>query len=446
MKKSIIAGSVVAVLALGYIGASWYTGNVIQKQFDEKIVQLTEKINTNKALFNLDIQYSDYNKGIFSTSFHLEVVELNSKEILFNDDVMIYHGPFPWNNIKSADFSPKMAVVYAQLSQQTNKELWQAAGNKPFATINIDVDYSQNTQLVINNEQLNYRDQSDRLIWQITPNTLFASIDNNYHDISLESQIAQLQLYNIYGQVVTFNKMDYTGHFSSQDYINFQGTQNITLENIAIQDDIQSEQIVNLNQVSVTASSEKQSDNQAHKWSLTANKIMLGQQDLGQGEIESSYSIKDDEIGNKTLNIALEKLRLQNQQGNLDAAFKLSLMGDSLAFDQLYEGNVSLMEANANLPLQPLTYLVAQIAKPNQPTPDEKDLLSAQQSIMLISQLLLANYPFAQVNMYEQDDTQNGISIDLYYSSEEKQARLKGQQVTPEQFWHKLEKNRLPRF
>ena len=99
MKKSIVAVGVIAVLAVGYVGISWHTGNMIESNIDRKINQFSQKVNQNLSGYNLAISYSDYQKNIFSTKMHV-TIKLSPKEMsgeqeneesstLFDDDITI---------------------------------------------------------------------------------------------------------------------------------------------------------------------------------------------------------------------------------------------------------------------------------------------------------------------------------------------------------------------
>lgn len=443
MKKSIIAGGIIVILAVGYVGASWYTGNVIQNQMDEKITTLTDKINSSNNLSKVEITYSDYDKGIFSTSLNLKIVDLNSEKTFFNNDVTIYHGPFPWSSIKSADFLPKMAAIYTQLSEQTSKELWQAAGNKPFTTLNLAIDYSENMHLTADNEPLDFQSEKSNLKMKTTKNTLVASVDKDLHNISFESKMDELQLTDTLNDSIKISNVNLTGNFSGTDVVDFKGTQNLTIGNIGIQ---KNDTDLTFNQVKVISTSAKNKNLQDNTLSLMSNQVTYGQEDLGQLEIQSKYSFATSEMGDDILDLSLDNLRLQTKQGDLSAIFKIKMIGDALNFNELTEDNVLFMEASSNLPLQQLAYLGAQLSNPDKKEPEEQDIQSTQQAIMMLSQMLLSNYSFVDVNMNNEDSAKNGIFVDLYYSKSENQARLKGQPVTLQQFWQAIAQNNAPQF
>jgi len=199
MKKTIIATSIIVILGAGYTIASWYTGSIIENNIDAKITQITNEINQYKNIPDVNIQYSDYQKGVFSTSFHLTVNSINlenNKTTIFDDMVTIYHGPFPWNEIKSANFSPKMAAFVYKTSKESNEKLWLAADNKPFMTLNSSIDYSENIKLTANNEPINYNDEETGTNLQTTKNTLSISIDNQLNNIVVKGDVNQLTFKN----------------------------------------------------------------------------------------------------------------------------------------------------------------------------------------------------------------------------------------------------------
>lgn len=185
MKKSIITIGIIAIL--GYVGSSWYTGNIIKNNIDKKIEQITQKINNDQDFFNMMIEYSDYQQSIFSTKLHLTVklapksLLIDDTKTLFNNDITIHHGPFPITALSEGKFTPQMAWVEYAMSETLSPELWQLAGNQPFITANIGMNYQGDLSIKLANKALNLVDSDsgkNTEIWRFIGGSLEVSDGN----------------------------------------------------------------------------------------------------------------------------------------------------------------------------------------------------------------------------------------------------------------------------
>jgi len=459
MKKTIIATSIIVILGAGYTIASWYTGSIIENNIDAKITQITNEINQYKNIPDVNIQYSDYQKGVFSTSFHLTVNSINlenNKTTIFDDMVTIYHGPFPWNEIKSANFSPKMAAFVYKTSKESNEKLWLAADNKPFMTLNSSIDYSENIKLTANNEPINYNDEETGTNLQTTKNTLSISIDNQLNNIVVKGDVNQLTFKNQTNNIEIKNLIFSNKVFKQSD-LSYQAEGQFSIEDGIIGNILSNSDsnCLKLNQLAININATEQNKKLTGTISASINSLIFGQQDIGKGEMLANYTFPtnydlipdtNDESRVNNWFVKLNKLLWKNQQGNLNASFALNIADNHIALNELDEDNLILAEANMHLPLKPLAYLIAQISTYNKSMPDSNDIESATKSIVLISNILLKNSPIIDFNYDPIDGIENGISVDLYYSKNENQARLKGKTVTTSEFWQALNDNKLPHF
>ncbi|QIQ22081.1 YdgA family protein [Zophobihabitans entericus] len=174
MKKSVIAIGVIAVLGCAWIGASWYTGNMIEEKIDRKLNQFETVVNSQQNYFDLQLSYTDYEKGVFSTSFHLkaEIIKPRTEaeiyegffepssipinKVIFDDTVTIYHGPFPLNRLKSFSLMPKLAGA-----EYTIKQDETVSNLEPQLIAGLVVDYSENMELNVNSQPLVYNKEKD---------------------------------------------------------------------------------------------------------------------------------------------------------------------------------------------------------------------------------------------------------------------------------------------
>jgi uncharacterized protein YdgA (DUF945 family) len=178
IKKSIITTAIIAVLGSGYIGASWHTGNMIEANIDNKIQQITKQVDNYQNLFNVVIEYSDYQKAIFSTQLHLTIklvpkdtdlqLEQDKKQAekkqeettIFNDEITIHHGPFPMMALAEGKFTPQIAWINYAMPEKSAPELWKLAGNQSFITANMGISYHEYLTIKLTNKALKLTDSA----------------------------------------------------------------------------------------------------------------------------------------------------------------------------------------------------------------------------------------------------------------------------------------------
>lgn len=148
MKKSKLAVGVVAILGLSYVGIAWHTGNVIEKELDSSLKTICQQMNSAQDLFELQIAHDNDEKGIFSTKTHIKISinndEVSEPIIIYDDDIIIHHGPFPLAALKDGKLTPQQAWVEYQNSEQFNPALWQRVGNQPFIKGHVGLSYFDN--------------------------------------------------------------------------------------------------------------------------------------------------------------------------------------------------------------------------------------------------------------------------------------------------------------
>ena len=164
MKKSTLAIGVIGILGLSYVGIAWHTGNVIEDELDNTLKNLTKQANSLQDYFELKIIHSDDKKGIFSTKSHIKITAepLNGSEssiTLYDDDIVIHHGPFPIAALKQGTFSPQMASIEYQATQQSNPDLWKLAGNQPFVNGHINLSYSDDMTINLTTKPIVFTDE-----------------------------------------------------------------------------------------------------------------------------------------------------------------------------------------------------------------------------------------------------------------------------------------------
>lgn len=459
MKKSIIGLGIVIILAASYTGASWYTGNVIANNIDDSIQQ----INSNSLFANTSLQYSDYHQGIFSTSFRLQIKltnHLDDSQPIFNDIITIYHGPLPWSELKSGHFSPAMAAVTLSTTKDSNEALWAAAGNHPFITLNSTISYNGSIDISIRNPPINYIDEQAEISLQTGANQFTVSADKELSNIAINGQINQFlykdSLYNI--KLVSKN-LNYSGQLANIPSLTSKISQTIAIEQLSIDNTIDgdidfehiSDNALTVNNLNISADTNENTLPVNGKLAISIDDASFGQQNLGKGEILTSFNIPLINLSQLNIpqesTIQLNKLLWQTGQGNISADFVLKLQGNIITeASQLDEDSLILAQIKANLPFNTLAYLLAQIDNPDKSLPDEVDISKASQFIKLYTNLFLINSPIIGVHNNDNDSNENSLYIDMFYSKVKKQAKLNGHEVSLGQFWYALSHNKLPQF
>ncbi|MFQ0991241.1 DUF945 family protein [Gilliamella apicola] len=222
MKKSIIATGVIAILALGYIGTSMYTGNLIEENLDTNLAEFTQQFNSNQQFFNLKISHSNDEKGIFSTKTHLKVTLTQKKQIinnddsvivLYDDDATIYHGPFPLTALANGSFSPQLAWLAFAITENTNPTLWKLAGNKPYISGHAGVGYSDylTVKLATESIKLTHSDFDlieDDGVFELGKWNIVFEKQNNESDLTMQASLDKLNLVIDPNNVISFNGLN----------------------------------------------------------------------------------------------------------------------------------------------------------------------------------------------------------------------------------------------
>ncbi|RKS87504.1 uncharacterized protein DUF945 [Orbus hercynius] len=449
MKKGMIALAIIIILIIGYIVASWYTGNMIQNQFERKITQLQEKINQNPYLLNVEFQYDDYKKGIFSTSFHIKVNNPKTHHTLVDDVVIIYHGPLPWSELKAGRFLPKMAAVFYRTSQDGNEKLWQASGDQPFMTLNASIDYYDNINILVANQPINYTDDKGRH-WQTSQNNLVVSIDKQFDNMSLNGSIGQLIMENSSAAIqrISVNNLSLSGKYITESDQTHNLDQQFRLDELSLLSRLNNdENKLSFNKLVLTFENTQINDTLSGKLLTSVDSLSFDQQNLGKGQMLIGYTFDKNDLDKQNMLASLDKFSWHTQQGELNANFAIQIKEVSLkSYKQLTQDDIVLATSQVNFPLKPLSYLYAQLMNPKQNEPTQNDIDSASQFITVFSQLFLSNSPLIDVNVNSENSDENGLFIDLYYSKEKQEARLKGKALTISQFWQAINHNKLPHF
>ncbi|GAB2902642.1 YdgA family protein [Paralcaligenes sp. KSB-10] len=149
MKKSAKVLGVVLVLGVAYLGASWYVGKraqaVIEQSVQQANVRLAKMLGPDLGGSGLKVSIGDYSRHVFSSdvTYVLEMKGADGKPIDFKLADHLQHGPFPFDALRSGDFSPMLAFSRARLAPTAASQKWfdSLKGQTPVAAVT-KVDFS----------------------------------------------------------------------------------------------------------------------------------------------------------------------------------------------------------------------------------------------------------------------------------------------------------------
>lgn len=130
MRRTVGAAIVVAVVALGYAGASWYVGKQAQETIERGIRDLNDRLNKTLGP-DLDgrranLAISQYKRHVFSSnvvySLQLKAPDTKPVEYLLSDSLQ--HGPFPVRALREGHLSPLLVHSRAQLIPSVATQHW----------------------------------------------------------------------------------------------------------------------------------------------------------------------------------------------------------------------------------------------------------------------------------------------------------------------------------
>ena len=459
MKKSTLAIGVIAILGISYVGIAWYTGNVIEDELDNSLKNLTKKVNSLQNEFDIKITHSNDEKGIFSTKTHIKIIaesaSASSSITLYDDDIIIHHGPFPLAALKQGTFSPQMAWIEYQSTQQSNPSLWKLAGNKPFAKGHINLSYSNNltinmtTQpIVLNDEDPNYQfiegnlelgrinyDASGKLGSEIPSFSII--IDNlNYkrHDGN------EIKINNLKNS----NKIDYQNGFieaqNSVDdlFVNLKAsidTPTIELKNF----------VMGYKFANKTIGIEGNMD-------IAIDALTFGKQQMGNGSFELDVQGLDKSfldnipqfswlldttnqpnVTNTKINV--NKVHWHNASGdfNFNALIDIDNLNQMTLFDKNID-KVNQFSMNLEAPFAVLARFASQMEHHESEQITDNQLQKASNNLQLFTQMALSRSPLVT---FKKGNT-SGIFSELDYSKSKDQVTINGNKISKQEFLNNL--------
>lgn len=510
MKKSRLALGIVTLLSLGYISASWYTGNVIEKNFDHLLQETTQKINDNQHLFSIEISKNHYERSLFSTTSHLTVTLTfidpnNAKEHhqkIFDDNVSIYHGPFPIAALAKGSFTPKMAWFEYEMEEQTSPILWKLSGNKPFITAHGGLSYGNYLTVKLMNKAISAtKSELDALegkldisegdfIVEANPKQTFVSTAkfdklnymlNNDNYISLDSfniSIAPTPdgsgvSYKISAEKIQANILEY--YISGLEIQNFENNGNYTLNNKDIltansktsidKIKINSTNLpfiklpaVEIDNLSITQDNYLNSQNSINGLINTnIGSLSMGKQNLGAGVLSLNYegiektfmgypifssSEKEESATNSPVDFkfSLDNFNWHNDEGDIQAKAYIELLDNKKLTLNTDFNQLKTFKLKFDVPFKVLARLLTQFQYYSDENISPEEFKKTYRNLTLMEIIFLRKNPFL---VFSNNDNDKGFYTDIDYDQNREEVLINGKEISKHDFFNNLNK-RLP--
>ena len=305
MKKSLVAVGVIVALGAVWTGASWYTGKQVAQQIDGFTDTLNTKLKQAYPNAGLKVVYRDYKGGVFSStlSYVLQAdgsigtaegakILAPGEELVFNETVS--HGPFPLAQLKKFNLVPAMASVHTELANTPAVKAWfELTKDKPFFTAETRVAYSGDTQSLVTLAPIDH--QSPEQKFSFSGAEALVDIGHDLRSSKLDTTISSVKMErkNAWGQAENVDLTDFSIKGTNQKgkFDLDLGDGNRSFK--AMTFTVEGGEPVTLNDFSLQSSATEDDKNLAGKLAVTLGSLVIGDRNLGSGNVNMSISQLD---------------------------------------------------------------------------------------------------------------------------------------------------------
>ncbi|QRN36140.1 YdgA family protein [Pectobacterium brasiliense] len=305
MKKSLVAVGVIVALGAVWTGASWYTGKQMAQQIDGFTDTLNTKLKQAYPNAGLKVVYRDYKGGVFSStlSYVLQAdgsigtaegakILAPGEELVFNETVS--HGPFPLAQLKKFNLIPAMASVHTELANTPAVKAWfELTKDKPFFTAETRVAYSGDTQSLVTLAPIDH--QSPEQKFSFSGAEALVDIGHDLRSSKLDTTISSVKMErkNAWGQTENVDLTDFSIKGTNQKgkFDLDIGDGNLSFK--AMTFTVEGGEPVTLNDFSLQSSATEDDKNLAGKLAVTLGSLVIGDRNLGSGNVNMSISQLD---------------------------------------------------------------------------------------------------------------------------------------------------------
>lgn len=305
MKKSLVAVGVIVALGAVWTGASWYTGKQLAQQIDGFTDTLNTKLKQSYPNAGLKVVYRDYQGGVFSStlSYVLQAdgsigtaegakILAPGEELVFNETVS--HGPFPLAQLKKFNLLPAMGSVHTELANTPAIKAWfELTKDKPFFTAETRVAYNGDTQSLVTLAPIDH--QSPEQKFSFSGAEALVDIGHDLRSSKLDTTISSVKMErkNAWGQTENVDIADFSIKGTNQKgkFDLDLGDGNLAFKTMTFT--VEGGDPVTLNDFSLHSNATEDDKNLAGKMAVTLGSLVIGDRNLGSGNVNMSISQLD---------------------------------------------------------------------------------------------------------------------------------------------------------
>ena len=199
MKKGTVVVGVVALVAVAYLGSTWYVGKEAQKTIEDVIVKANQRLVTllgpdlNRS--GMKVEINDYQRRFFSSdvvyTFHMK--DENGKPLAISLKDHLQHGPFPLGALQDGHLGPLLAHSRAELIATPATQAWidSQQGGSPLI-IESQVGFGGKGQSVWTFAPTEFKD--DTSTFSFSGATVDMDFSNDFNDNSATGQFDALSV------------------------------------------------------------------------------------------------------------------------------------------------------------------------------------------------------------------------------------------------------------
>ncbi len=213
MKKSTGVVGVVVVLAVAYLGATWYVGKQAQATIERVVAQanarLAKMLGPDHGSSGVKMAITDYQRHFFSSQvdYAVQMKDLDGKPMEIKMRDQLQHGPFPLNALRAGNLAPMLVYGKSQLVATPATQKWfdSQKGKSPLQI---------ETRVGFGGAGVS--------VWTFLP----TEIANDGETLSFSGGLVQMQFSN------DFNDNTAQGKFDSFALVNKKSGENLAIKNI----------------------------------------------------------------------------------------------------------------------------------------------------------------------------------------------------------------------
>ncbi|MEH0875900.1 YdgA family protein [Pectobacterium cacticida] len=302
MKKSLVAVGIIVALGAVWTGASWYTGKQLAQHIDDFTDTLNTQLKQHYPNAGLKVVYRDYQGGIFSSTLAY-VLQADGtakgaqllapgEEIVFNETVS--HGPFPLAQLKTFNIAPAMASVHSELANTPAVQSWfELTKNNPVVTAETRIAYSGDTTSLVTLAPIDQQSPEQSVFFSGAQAEL--DIGHDLRSSRLDTAIASMKMErkNAWGQTERLDVSDFIikGNNQKGKFDLDLGNSDLSLKTLTFA--VEGDDPVTVNNLSLQSRVTEDDKNLAGNLVVSLGSLMIGDRNLGAGNINVSLSQLD---------------------------------------------------------------------------------------------------------------------------------------------------------